>query len=107
MAVFATARLVNIATGGDVMGFLKYDLLSQRLPLYARLYPGLELLVALLLCIAGMISVTKAVFIDKLALNCACVGGNSRTPLGVVSFAENLMMADMGGALLLSISAMA
>lgn len=88
VAVFATARLVNIATGGDVMGFLKYDLLSQRLPLYARLYPGLELLVAL-------------------ALNCACVGGNSRTPLGVVSFAENLMMADMGGALLLSISAMA
>ena len=107
VAVFATARLVNIATGGDVMGFLKYDLLSQRLPLYARLYPGLELLVALLLCIAGMISVTKAVFIDKLALNCACVGGNSRTPLGVVSFAENLMMADIGGALLLSISAMA
>ena len=42
-----------------------------------------------------------------LTLNCACVGGNSRTPLGVVSFAENLMMADMGGALLLSISAMA
>ena len=72
------ALLVNLATGGDVMGFLKYDLLSQRLPLYARLYPGLELLVALLLCIAGMISVTKAVF-----------------------------MADMGGALLLSISAMA
>ncbi len=62
---------------------------------------------ALLLCIAGMISVTKAVFIDKLALNCACVGGNSRTPLGVVSFAENLMMADIGGTLLLSISAMA
>jgi hypothetical protein len=102
--------------------FLKYDLLSQRLPLYARLYPGLELLVALgflsgqapaatgilslLLGIAGMISVYKAVFIDKLALNCACVGGNSRTPLGVVSFAENLMMAGMGGALLLSIPAM-
>jgi hypothetical protein len=136
---------VDLATGGGVMGFmgfalallamlklmdvpafassfLKYDLLGQRLPLYARLYPGLELLVALgflsgqapaatgilslLLGIAGMISVYKAVFIDKLALNCACVGGNSRTPLGVVSFAENLMMAGMGGALLLSIPAM-
>lgn len=43
--MFATALLVNIATGGDVMGFLKHDLLSQRLPLDARLYPGLELLV--------------------------------------------------------------
>ena len=145
VAVFATALLVDLATGGGVMGFmgfalamlamlklmdvpafassfLKYDLLSQRLPLYARLYPGLEFLVALgflsgqapaatgilslLLGIAGMISVYKAVFIDKLALNCACVGGNSRTPLGVVSFAENLMMAGMGGALLLSIPTM-
>ena len=73
------ALLVNLATGGDVMGFMGFAL-------------------ALLLGIAGMISVTKAVFIDKLALNCACVGGNSRTPLGVVSFAENLMMAGMGGA---------
>ncbi len=42
----------------------------------------------------------KAVFIDQLAINCACVGGNSKTPLGVVSFAENLIMAAMGAALL-------
>ena len=33
-------------------------------------------------------------------LNCACVGGGSRTPLGVVSFAENAIMAIMGGVLL-------
>jgi glutaredoxin len=142
LAVFATALLVTLAAGGGVMGFMgyslamlallklmdvaafatsfrKYDLLSQRLPAYARLYPGLELLVALgflsakaagptgvlavLLGVAGMVSVYKAVVIDKLALNCACVGGNSRAPLGVVSFAENLMMASMGGALLLAL----
>ena len=48
----------------------------------------------------GMVSVGKAVFVDRLALNCACVGGNSRTPLGVVSFAENLIMALMGGTML-------
>ena len=48
----------------------------------------------------GMVSVGKAVFIDRLALNCACVGGNSKTPLGVVSFAENLMMALMGALML-------
>jgi hypothetical protein len=40
------------------------------------------------------------VFIDQLALNYACVGGNSKTPFGVVSFAENLIMAAMGAALL-------
>jgi hypothetical protein len=142
IAVFATALLVDLAAGGGVMGFMgyslamlallklmdvaafassfiKYDLLSQRLPTYARLYPGLELLVALgflsgqvaagtgllavLLGLVGMVSVYKAVVIDKLALNCACVGGNSRAPLGVVSFAENLMMAGMGAALLLAL----
>jgi len=65
VAVFGTALLVDGAIGGGVMGFmglalamlamlklmdvgafassfLKYDLISQRWPLYARLYPGLE-----------------------------------------------------------------
>ena len=140
LAVFGTALLVDLAIGDGLMGFmglalamlamlklmdvgafatsfLKYDLLSQRWPPYARLYPGLELLVALgflagqaemptgllavVLGISGMVSVYKAVVIDKLALNCACVGGHSRAPLGVVSFSENLMMAAMGAALLL------
>lgn len=142
VAVFGTALLVDGAIGGGVMGFmglalamlamlklmdvgafassfLKYDLISQRWPLYARLYPGLELLVALgflagraqaatgllalVLGSAGMVSVYKAVVIDKLALNCACVGGNSRAPLGLVSFSENLMMAVMGIAFLLGL----
>jgi glutaredoxin len=142
LAVFGTALLVDAAIGGGVMGFmglalamlamlklmdvaafatsfLKYDLLSQRWPAYARLYPGFELLVALgflagqaqtptgllalVLGLSGMVSVYKAVVIDKLALNCACVGGNSKAPLGVVSFAENLMMAAMGAALLLQL----
>lgn len=145
LAVFGTALLVAAAIGGGVMGFMglalamlamlklmdvaafatsfmKYDLLSQRWPPYARFYPGLELLVALgflasqaqtptgllalVLGISGMVSVYKAVVIDKLALNCACVGGNSRAPLGVVSFAENLMMAVMGVALLVPLPGM-
>ena len=41
-------------------------------------------------------------YIDKLALNCACVGGNSKAPLGVVSFAENAIMAIMGAMLIFS-----
>lgn len=100
--------------------FRKYDLISQRWLAWGQLYPGIELLVglgvllhpqvsvasllvgvvAVLLGAIGMVSVGKAVFIDHLALNCACVGGNSKTPLGIVSFAENLMMGAMGVALL-------
>lgn len=102
--------------------FRKYDLLTQRWPAWGRLYPGIELLVglgilapldvpigarmigstAIVLGAMGMVSVGKAVFIDRLALNCACVGGNSKTPLGIVSFAENLIMALMGAAMVMS-----
>jgi len=139
VAVFATAALLDLALAQGISGFMgiaicllamlklmdvaafaasfrKYDLLSQRWRAWARLYPGIELLVglgilvqpqrlaapqlvgglALLLGAMGMVSVGKAVFVDHLALNCACVGGNSKTPLGVVSFAENLLMAVMG-----------
>jgi hypothetical protein len=52
--------------------------------------------IALIVGIQGMISVLKAVYIDKLALNCACVGGNSKTPLGMISFTEYAMQSLMG-----------
>ena len=52
--------------------------------------------------VSGGISIFKAVYIDKKDLNCACVGGDSRTPLGIVSFAENAIMAVMGEVLLFS-----
>ena len=42
-----------------------------------------------------MTSVFKSVYLDKLKLNCACVGGNAKTPLGIISFIENLLMTIM------------
>jgi len=42
-----------------------------------------------------MISVFKAVYLNKLKLNCACIGGYAKTPLGIISFIENLLMAIM------------
>lgn len=57
---------------------------------------------SLLVEISGWISVVKAVYIDKMALNCACVGGNSKAPLGIVSLAENAIMAVMGAVLIFS-----
>ena len=42
-----------------------------------------------------MISVFKAVYLDKLKLNCACIGGYAKTPLGSISFIENLLMSIM------------
>ncbi|MAO41063.1 MAG: glutaredoxin [Pseudohongiella sp.] len=92
--------------------FLNYDLLAQRYVGYAYLYPFGETLagllmiagalvwisapVALFIGSVGAVSVFKAVYIDKRTLKCACVGGDSKVPLGFVSLTENLMMMGMG-----------
>jgi hypothetical protein len=44
----------------------------------------------------GAVSVVKAVYIDKRELSCACVGGDSKVPLGFVSLTENLFMLAAG-----------
>lgn len=90
--------------------FLNYDLLAQRWVRYGYVYPfietgaGILMLMGVLTWIAapaalfvagiGAISVFKAVYIDKRALKCACVG-DSRVPLGFISLTENLMMIGM------------
>ena len=42
-----------------------------------------------------MISVFKAIYLDKLKLNYACIGGYAKTPLGFISFIKNLLMIIM------------
>lgn len=141
VAVFSTAALLSVATGDGWMGFMayalailaclklmdidsfiegfrQYDLITPHLPVYGKLYPFLELLIALgiagaiapiwtgmaslLVGLAGAIAVIKAAYIEKRDLNCACIGGNSRAPLGAISLTENLMMLFMGVFLLFS-----
>lgn len=99
------------------MQFITYDLLAMRYVPYAYLYALLEAFAgigmltgtapwlfapaALFIGTVGAISVFKAVYIDKRELNCACVGGNSNVPLGVISLTENIMMVVMGAWMLL------
>ncbi len=110
LALLACLKLMD--PSAFATSFRKYDRLSQRWRPYAGLYPYLELLVGLavlagvaippiggmatLMGLEGAFSVIQAVYIDKLDLNCACVGGNSRTPLGLVSVLENVAMVAMG-----------
>jgi len=91
--------------------FLNYDLLAQRWVRYGYVYPFIEtgagLLMmagvltwisapaALFVASIGAYSVFKAVYIDKRELKCACVGGDSKVPLGFVSLLENVMMVGM------------
>lgn len=91
--------------------FLNYDLLARRWVPYSYVYPYAEfgagvlmiagalmwvsVPVALFIGTVGALSVIKAVYIDRRELKCACVGGDSKVPLGFVSLTENLMMVAM------------
>jgi glutaredoxin len=91
--------------------FLNYDLLAKRWVPYGYIYPFAEGLagvlmtahildivsipVALFIGTIGAVSVFKAVYIDKRELKCACVGGDSKVPLGFVSLTENIFMIGM------------
>ncbi|MFO8237768.1 MAG: glutaredoxin [Prochlorococcaceae cyanobacterium] len=115
VTVLATLKLMD--PPAFRRGFRLYDLLMDRWRGYGVLYPWLELLVGLailgrwtlpalaVLAIAigleGALSVVRAVWIEKRDLDCACIGGNNRTPLGALSLLENGAMAAMGVAMLL------
>ncbi len=110
MAILAIQKLQDVESFSTM--FLNYDLLARRWVPYARIYPFGEALagvlmagavlpwlsgpVALVIGTIGAVSVAKAVYVDKRALKCACVGGGSKVPLGFVSLTENLMMMVMG-----------
>ncbi|MEM8503928.1 MAG: glutaredoxin [Cyanobacteria bacterium P01_D01_bin.1] len=116
LSMLASLKLMDIEAFSE--SFEKYDLITQQAKPYAKTFPFLELLLglgfisgiapvvtgisSLLLGTSGAVSVFKAVYIDKLKLNCACVGGNSKAPLGTISFLENAIMVGMGAFLLFS-----
>jgi glutaredoxin len=110
MCVLAIQKLRDVESFSSM--FLGYDLLARRWVPYAYVYPFAEALAGILM-IAGVLtwlaaplalfiggigaaSVFYAVYIQKRDIKCACVGGDSKVPLGFVSLTENLMMVAMG-----------
>ena len=109
MAILAMLKLQDIEKFSTM--FVGYDLLAQRFVPYAYAYPFLEggagvlmaaqalnwlsIPVALVIGTIGAVSVYYAVYVQKRAIKCACVGGSSNVPLGFVSLTENLMMVGM------------
>jgi glutaredoxin len=110
LSMLAALKLMDIRSFAT--SFRAYDLIAMRVKSYGKVYPFLELAIglgflsgvaalatglsSLLVGMVGTISIIKAIYIDKKALNCACIGGNSNVPLGTVSIAENAMMVIMG-----------
>lgn len=109
MCLLALQKLKDIDSFATM--FLNYDLLAKRWVPYGRIYPfaegaagvlmiagalmWLSVPIALFIGSIGAVSVFKAVYVDKRELKCACVGGDSRVPLGFVSLTENVMMVAM------------
>ncbi len=109
MCLLALQKLRDVESFATM--FLNYDLLAARWVPYGRVYPfaegaagvlmisgalmWLSVPIALFIGTVGAVSVFKAVYIDKRELKCACVGGDSRVPLGFVSLTENVMMVAM------------
>lgn len=109
MCVLALLKLQDIERFSSM--FLNYDLLARSWVPYAYIYPFAEgaagilmtahrlvwaaAPIALFIGTIGATSVFKAVYVDKRAIKCACVGGSSNVPLGLVSLTENLMMVAM------------
>ncbi|WP_417770018.1 MauE/DoxX family redox-associated membrane protein [Stappia sp.] len=109
MCMLAMLKLRDVEGFSNM--FLGYDLLARRWVRYAYLYPFGEALAGILMLAGaalwlavpvafvigsiGAASVFKAVYLDRRELTCACVGGDSKVPLGFVSLTENLMMVAM------------
>ncbi len=109
MCILALLKLQDVEAFSTM--FLGYDLLARRFVPYSYVYPYAELAAGVLMIAGaltwlsvpiaafigtiGAVSVIKAVYIDRREIKCACVGGNSKVPLGFVSLTENLMMVVM------------
>lgn len=109
MCVLGILKLQNLLSFAT--GFVQYDLIARKYVLYSYVYPfveagaGILMLggiatwiaapAALFVSTVGAVSVIKAVYVEKRDINCACVGGGSRVPLGFISLTENLMMIVM------------
>ncbi|ATC85219.1 MauE/DoxX family redox-associated membrane protein [Pseudoalteromonas arctica] len=110
MAVLAIQKLQDLFSFTN--SFITYDLVAMKVVRYAYVYPFLEAFVgigmiaglpayiiapiSLFIGGVGAVSVIKAVYIDKRELKCACVGGDSNVPLGIISLTENLFMIAAG-----------
>jgi glutaredoxin len=109
MCILAMLKLQNVESFSSM--FLNYDLFAKRWVPYSYIYPyaegaagalmaagvltWLSAPTALFIGTIGVVSVVKAVYLDRRQLKCACVGGDTNVPLGFLSLTENVMMVAM------------
>jgi len=106
--VFSFFKILDLK--GFPESFRMYDPLAKQIPLYAKIYPFLELALGILflmriqipialivtLIILGIttIGVTKTL-LDKKIIQCACLGTTLKLPMTKATFIENSIMIIM------------
>jgi len=106
--VFSFFKILDLK--GFPESFRMYDPLAKQIPLYAKIYPFLELVLGILilmriqipialivtLIILGIttIGVTKTL-LDKKTIQCACLGTTLKLPMTKATFIENSIMIIM------------
>lgn len=105
LLLFGILKLYNLKKFAEI--FRKYDLIAQKLPLYAFIYPFLEIALGYyywngynmrktskitnILMAISIISVIISLFKGK-KLRCGCLGSFFHIPLSYVTISENLLM---------------
>ena len=104
---FSALKLFNVS--GFAKGFARYDLLAMRWKSWGKVYPFVELVLALGYLAGGAIWVYLTTFIvmgfgafgvlralkKGLNTNCACLGTTLKVPLSTVAVTENISMVLM------------
>jgi len=113
--VFSFFKLLDLK--GFPASFSMYDPLAKAIPVYAWIYPFIEITLGLMfltrfhtevaliatIVVLGIttIGVTKSL-LDKKSIRCACLGTALKLPMTEATFIENLIMIVMAAWMLLS-----
>ena len=106
--VLACLKIFNLTEFSEI--FKQYDLISQSLPFYSKLYPFIELLLGFLflhqsyipyiyyitlLVISSNLISTLLILRTGASLPCGCMGGLINLKLSYLSVLENMLMLIM------------
>jgi hypothetical protein len=111
---FGISKLFDIR--GFAAGFARYDIIAARFKWYGSVFPFLELVISLgyflnsyyINAVTVVITLVSSAgvarqLLKRSRLRCVCLGAGIKMPLGIVSLAENLLMAAMALYMLLMV----
>ena len=113
--VFSFFKILDIK--GFSMSFKMYDPLAKKAPIYASIYPSIEVLLGVMFLTRYEVNIALAItvivlgvttigvtqtLLNKRAIKCACLGTTLNLPMTEATFIENALMIIMALILLYS-----